>query len=70
MVKAIACHGLGLYIYAGEDLPEQSLDEKISNAKTVADLGKVWKSLSANEQTEYQDKFTAKKLALTPKEAA
>jgi len=22
LVKAIACHGLGLYIYAGEDLPE------------------------------------------------
>ncbi len=24
MVKAIALHGLGLYIYAGEDLPEES----------------------------------------------
>ena len=24
LVKAIACHGLGLYIYAGEDLPENS----------------------------------------------
>ncbi len=23
LVKAIACHGLGLYIYAGEDLPTQ-----------------------------------------------
>ena len=23
LVKAIACHGLGLYIYAGEDLPAQ-----------------------------------------------
>jgi len=23
LVKAIACHGLGLYIYAGEDLPQQ-----------------------------------------------
>lgn len=23
LVKAIACHGLGLYIYAGEDLPEE-----------------------------------------------
>lgn len=25
LVKAIACHGLGLYIYAGEDLPESEL---------------------------------------------
>lgn len=23
LVKAIACHGIGLYIYAGEDLPEE-----------------------------------------------
>lgn len=27
-VKAIALHGLGLYIYAGEDLPEGANDEK------------------------------------------
>lgn len=70
LVKAIACHGLGLYIYAGEDLPEQSLDEKLANAKTIADLGKVWKSLNESEQHEYQEKFTARKLELTPKEAA
>ena len=70
LVKAIACHGLGLYIYANEDLPEQSLDEKLANAKTIADLGKVWKSLNESEQHEYQEKFTARKLELTPKEAA
>lgn len=28
LVKAIACHGLGLYIYAGEDLPEGAEEEK------------------------------------------
>lgn len=27
LVKAIACHGLGLYIYAGEDLPEGAEEE-------------------------------------------
>jgi hypothetical protein len=27
LVKAIACHGLGLYIYAGEDLPTESYEE-------------------------------------------
>ena len=26
LVKAIACHGLGLYIYAGEDLPHEDFD--------------------------------------------
>ena len=26
-VKALGLHGLGLYIYAGEDLPESSKDE-------------------------------------------
>lgn len=28
LVKAIACHGLGLYIYAGEDLPEEAKKEE------------------------------------------
>ena len=28
LAKAIALHGLGLYIYAGEDLPSDSIDEE------------------------------------------
>lgn len=32
LVKAIACHGLGLYIYAGEDLPE-NIDDGNSAVK-------------------------------------
>lgn len=32
-VKAIALHGLGLYIYAGEDLPEGITDDGISDAE-------------------------------------
>jgi hypothetical protein len=28
MTKAISMHGLGLYIYAGEDLPEAEIEEK------------------------------------------
>ena len=70
LVKAIACHGLGLYIYAGEDLPEQSLDEKLAAANTVADLTKIWKSLSQQEQKDNQDRFSQKRIELTPKEAA
>lgn len=30
LVKAIACHGLGLYIYAGEDLPEDAKNGPIT----------------------------------------
>lgn len=33
MTKAIAMHGLGLYIYAGEDLPEQEAGEESQEAK-------------------------------------
>lgn len=29
LTKAVARHGLGLYIYAGEDLPEEVLDEQM-----------------------------------------
>ncbi len=30
-VKALALHGLGLYIYAGEDLPEEDLTQNIQS---------------------------------------
>lgn len=36
MVKAIALHGLGLYIYAGEDLPEPSAEQDAINADWLA----------------------------------
>jgi hypothetical protein len=32
LVKAIALHGLGLYIYAGEDLPQVSADAAANDA--------------------------------------
>ena len=37
LVKAIACHGLGLYIYAGEDLPES--DEPAPRTKVTPTAG-------------------------------
>lgn len=49
LVKAIACHGLGLYIYAGEDLPEQ--EEKPvpkPNHKPVAQ--EAFEKMDAEEQ--------------------
>lgn len=33
LVKAIALHGLGLYIYAGEDVPEGATDERETEQK-------------------------------------
>jgi len=37
LVKAIALHGIGLYIYAGEDLPDDGEDnEQVSNIKKLA----------------------------------
>jgi len=34
LTKAVARHGLGLYIYAGEDLPEGEAEEKLAPAIT------------------------------------
>jgi len=60
-VKAIALHGLGLYIYAGEDLPEEpSIEEPsiedasvlLNNCKTLVELATVFKSLNRADRTE------------------
>ena len=50
LTKAVARHGLGLYVYAGEDLPETETEmataEQIAELKTyVADLSVVAKYL-------------------------
>ena len=43
MTKAIARHGLGLYVYRGEDLPSIDIDtnEAINAAKNVSAVGKT-----------------------------
>lgn len=47
LVKAIACHGLGLYIYAGEDLPENEAEAFAAKAseKKVTPTAGVFDSL-------------------------
>lgn len=45
LVKAIALHGLGLYIYAGEDLPDSATVSPI-----VKPTGDAWERLSEDEQ--------------------
>ena len=50
LAKCIAMHGLGLYIYAGEDLPEGDAPDvtpiirKLEESKNVAELQANWKS--------------------------
>lgn len=61
LTKAVARHGLGLYIYAGEDLPEAATEDGISSAieeiqaaKTTDDLktiyGKYTPTMNASPQ--------------------
>jgi len=58
MTKGLSLHGLGLYIYAGEDLPEgeSSLEEKIADAirdlhvkGDEAGMYGEWESIADNE---------------------
>lgn len=49
LAKAIALHGIGLYIYAGEDLPEGDKPEpKPQSAKSITQS--AWDELPAEEQ--------------------
>ncbi len=57
LTKACARHGLGLYIYAGEDLPEEAKEQaqqqyvekmtaaifEMESAETIKDVSEVWK---------------------------
>ena len=35
LVKAIALHGIGLYIYAGEDLPEDEAPKQVKSSQSM-----------------------------------
>lgn len=56
LAKAIALHGLGLYIYAGEDLPPDAQKEQVStdviDGKKVENYIKVFKGLIDQDQIE------------------
>ena len=58
LAKAIAMHGLGLYIYAGEDLPEgepESKNTKPISAGVITPLDGAGESLTDDEKHEMQD---------------
>ena len=71
MTKCIALYGLGLYIYAGEDLPEgereglhAELDAKLAACGSVDDLTALFKSLPEALRRDVTDKFAARKQEL------
>ena len=70
LTKAIARHGLGLYIYAGEDLPEdtEARNKAALQTYTCADCGKViepFKSISAAEVADRAQKQFGRALCLS-----
>ena len=71
LAKAIAMHGLGLYIYAGEDLPEAEKAEpnpevlaQIAAAVDQPTLLALFKSLDAATRATHMDAFSARKKEL------
>jgi hypothetical protein len=81
LAKAISMHGLGLYIYAGEDLPEQEVQvttfditealNKVEACTSVPQLEAVWKTECAKAAAA-QDKggYAALKDAVKEKKAS
>lgn len=62
LTKAVARHGLGLYIYAGEDLPEEETQEEKPKAKETTKIAK-----NKDFQVEEKEIITSQKE--TPKNA-
>lgn len=66
LTKAVARHGLGLYIYAGEDLPmdadEAAAIEKNAKKITAKDAEIMAKSLTDNQKEWVLQKYKVKKL--------
>jgi hypothetical protein len=77
LAKAIAMHGLGLYIYAGEDLPESEKVEpnpevlaQIASVTDAAALVTLFKSLDPAIRAAHMDAFSARKKQLSDGGAA
>lgn len=77
LVKAIAFHGLGLNVYAGEDLPMELEDEAddiiqaFQSATTIDDLDTAWRNhgasigkLSKSSKSRVTDEFKKQKTSL------
>jgi hypothetical protein len=73
LAKAIAMHGLGLYIYAGEDLPEGEKPEPnpdvladIAACQTKEALLTLFKELPVNERQLHMEAFQARRKEFAP----
>jgi hypothetical protein len=71
LTKCIALHGLGLYVFSGEDLPEAEreeldaeMDAKLAVCTSVDALTILFKSLPEATRAGYVDKFAARKKEL------
>ena len=53
LTKAVARHGLGLYIYAGEDLPEAAIEDGVSGA-----IAEIQAATSTEELKDIYTKYT------------
>ena len=72
LAKCIALHGLGLYIYAGEDLPEAEVDEieaklnaEVAACNTVDELNALYRTLPEAIRSRGVSKLTARKKELS-----
>ena len=63
LVKACARHGLGLYIFSGEDLPEDESPARMRKRVAAAPAGQVIRSDQAAKFFEYVDAAIQKKTA-------
>lgn len=68
LTKAAARHGVGLYIYAGEDLPEEPEDVKAAREQQIADLkAQIAQELSrVGASMSNQEKIALTKQYITP----
>lgn len=63
LVKNLAMFGLGLYIYAGEDIPEKLVDDNTSQQETIPEQPKRTRK-SRTIQQPVQDKYAGIRTAL------
>lgn len=75
LTKAVARHGLGLCIYAGEDLPEAveqtphakanpDIIKQINGCKNLNALSALYEMLSQTDQAKHKAAFTKRKMEL------
>lgn len=68
LVKAIACHGLGLYIYAGEDLPGEADGQEQLQTKPILDDNRFNDACNAVINGQFDKVRLLTEYALTPEQ--